>query len=271
MPALTTSDGVRLEYAVDDFTDPWRPGPTLVLLHAAMSTLRRFYAWVPVLARDFRVVRLDLRGHGRSETPRPDAELTIERLARDVVELLDHLGVARPHVSGSSAGGYVAQQLAFAHPGRVDRLALFSSTPGLKHSTAHLPTWARLVREKGAGGLLGETVRDRVDPAQVRSGFVQWMIDEAQPMDRAFTVRFLTVMAGLDLAPRLPEIEAPTLVVVPGADTVGTKAGYELLRRIPDARFIVYEGQPHNITNGVPERCAADLRQFLLDGRGPAR
>ncbi|HEV8436798.1 MAG TPA: alpha/beta hydrolase [Methylomirabilota bacterium] len=267
MPALVASDGVRLHYEVDDFTDPWRESATLVLLHAAMSNLRRFYAWVPLLARDFRVVRLDTRGHGRSEPPAPDTALTIDRLALDVVELLDHLGCQRAHVSGSSAGGYVAQQLAFGYPDRVARLALFSSTPGLKHSTAHLDAWVRMIRDKGVGGLIEETLRDRVDPAQVGAGFTRWMIDEAQAMDREFTCRFLAVMAGLDLSSRLHEIRATTLVVVPGADAVGTPAGYELLRRIPNARFIVYDGLAHNITNAVPERCAADLKAFLLEDR----
>jgi pimeloyl-ACP methyl ester carboxylesterase len=48
------------------------------------------------------------------------------------------------------------------------------------------------------------------------------------------------------------------------ADTVCSTEGYELLRRIPDHRWVVYDGQPHNITNAVPERCAADLRRFLV-------
>jgi 3-oxoadipate enol-lactonase len=61
---FTTSDGLRLAYDYDDFTDPWRPAPTVLLLHAAMGSARRYFAWVPHLARDYRVVRLDLRGHG---------------------------------------------------------------------------------------------------------------------------------------------------------------------------------------------------------------
>lgn len=60
------------------------------------------------------------------------------------------------------------------------------------------------------------------------------------------------------------EIEAPTLVVVAGADTVCGTRGYDALRRIPDDRWVVYEGLPHNITNAVPERCATDLRRFLV-------
>ena len=117
------------------------------------------------------------------------------------------------------------------------------------------------------GGLLGQTLTARVDPFQVDAGFVKWMLEEAQQMDREFTCRFLKVMANLDLSARVHEITAETLVVIPGADAVGTKAGYELLTRIPSAEVIVYEGLSHNITNGVPNRCAADLRRFLLNGR----
>jgi 3-oxoadipate enol-lactonase len=263
LETFRTSDGVRLAYAVDDFTDPWKRPDTLLLLHAAMGDLHRFYAWVPSLARHFRVVRLDTRGHGASEAPGPDRALSLERLTVDVVELLDYLGCASAHVCGASAGGYLAQNLAITYPARVRRLALFSSTPGLKHSTAHLPTWVSKVKEKGVDGLLADTVRDRVDPDRVGADFVAWMLERARGMDREFTCRFLTVMAGIDLADRVKEIRARTLVVVPGADTVGTAAGYEALRRIPDHEYVVYEGLPHNITNGAPDRCAAELRRFL--------
>src|SRR5439155_18511829 len=76
---FTTSDCVRLAYVIDDFTDPWRRPDTLVLLHAAMGSSRRLYAWVPRLARDFRVVRLDLRGHAPSEVPAAPLPLTLAR------------------------------------------------------------------------------------------------------------------------------------------------------------------------------------------------
>jgi len=182
---FTTSDGVRLAYAVDDFTDPWKPAETVVLLHAAMSNLERFYAWVPVLARHLRVVRIDARGHGDSEAPGPDKALGIERLGRDVIELLDHLGLGRVHLSGSSAGGYAAQWLAITHPERVAKLALFSSTPGLAYARpeAGVPTWPATVRAKGVDGLLAETVAARVDPTRVDPGFIRWMVDEGVDLE----------------------------------------------------------------------------------------
>jgi len=114
MDKFAASDGLRLSYISDDYTDPWRKSDTLVMLHAAMGGARRFYAWVPHVARDFRVVRLELRGHGESEIPGP-TQLTFERLWQDVVELLDHLGVERAHLMGSSAGAFVCStRLRFA-------------------------------------------------------------------------------------------------------------------------------------------------------------
>jgi pimeloyl-ACP methyl ester carboxylesterase len=66
---IQTSDGIRIAYTIDDFTDPWRQAPTLLLLHAAMGSAKRWYAAVPALCRQYRVVRMDLRGHGDSQVP----------------------------------------------------------------------------------------------------------------------------------------------------------------------------------------------------------
>lgn len=265
---FTASDGLRLAYAIDDFTDPWKPTETLLLLHAAMSNKERFYAWVPILARRFRVVRLDTRGHGASAPSGPDVAVTIDRLRDDALELLDHLRVDRAHVSGSSAGGYVAQWIAITRPERVRKLALFSTTPGFSYHTAeaHVETWLPTIRAKGVDGLLGDTVAARVDPKTVDPGFIRWMLAEASRMDREYTCRFLDAMVKLDLGDRVREIKARTLVVVGGADTVNRRDGWDRLRTIPDHRWIVYEGQPHNITNNAPDRCATDLLRFLTDG-----
>src|SRR5947208_13953463 len=119
MESFTTSDNMILTYDFDDFTDPWKGAPTLLLLHAAMGSARRYFAWVPHLSRNYRVVRLDLRGHGRSQVPPADRPLTLDRLVLDVAELLDHLGVGEAHVVGNSAGGYLGQQLTMTRPERV--------------------------------------------------------------------------------------------------------------------------------------------------------
>lgn len=63
----TASDGTRLFYRYDEFTDPWNQAPLLVLVHPGMGSSERLFAWVPHFARHYRVVRPDPRGHGRTD------------------------------------------------------------------------------------------------------------------------------------------------------------------------------------------------------------
>lgn len=258
MNRFTTTDGIGLAYYIDDFTDPWRKAPTLLLLHAAMGSARRYYAWVPTLARHFRTVRLDLRGHGASDVPKDGP--TLERLVADVAELLDHLGCGPAHVVGNSAGGYLGQQLAMNEPQRLKSLCLFGSTPGLRNSQA--PSWIPQIQAKGLRGFFAATIRDRL-PANADPGLVEWFLDEAAKNDPAYIGRFVLLMAGYDWSAEVERIQCPTMVVIPGAETVGTIANYDPFRRLRDVEFRTYDGLPHNICDAVPERCAADVLEFL--------
>jgi pimeloyl-ACP methyl ester carboxylesterase len=262
------SDGLRIAYSIDDFTDPWTQPATLLLLHAAIGHSRRFFAWVPRLSRHYRVVRMDLRGHGQSQVPPAEAPLTMKRLVDDTVELLDHLGCAHVHIVGNSAGGYVAQNLAMTSPQRVRSLMLFGSTPGLKHSQA--ATWLPRVAKDGLRKFLADTISDRFPVERTDPRHIEWFLDEAAKNDTAFIARFVGLMATLDWADRLHEIACPTLVVYPGAETVGSTRAYDAMReRIPDVEVISYEGMPHNICDSLPDRCVDDVLAFLRGRFGP--
>ncbi len=262
MESFTASDGVRLAYCVDDFTEPWRKSPTLLLLHAAMGSGRRYYAWVSALARHYRVVRMDLRGHGGSEIPPADQALTLDRVVADVAELMDHLGCANAHIVGNSAGGYLGQQLAMNRAERVRSLMLFGSTPGLKHSQA--PSWIPQIRAKGLRAFLAETIADRLPLDQVDPGLVEWFLDEAAKNDPVYIGKFVLLMASYDWSDQLARIRCPTLVVVPGAEPIGSTANYEPFRRlVRDVEMRVYDGAPHNICDAFPDRCAGDVIDFL--------
>ncbi len=268
MDHFSTSDGVRLAYVVDDFTDPWRPPETLVLLHAAMGSSRRLYAWVPALARDFRVVRLDLRGHGDSQVPGESVPLTLERLARDVIELIDHLGVDTVHLAGSSAGAIISMKVAIDYPDRILTLADFASTPGLKPSNVDAGQWIAHIQRRGVRGFLADTVADRFDLARVDPRFVEWFLDESGKTSAAWLARFVPLMRTVDLTDDLAKIRCPMLAVAPDHDPISSMAQYEvILDRVPGVKFVVYHGLPHNITDAVADRCAEELHRFLMEHR----
>jgi haloacetate dehalogenase len=120
-------------------------GAPLILLHGFPQN---HVAWAPVapaLARQFDVIVPDLRGYGDSDAPADDAGHTVyskRRMARDIVGLMDALGLPAAHVLGHDRGARVAYRLALDHPGRVDRLGIIEVLPTADY-------WARFDAELG--------------------------------------------------------------------------------------------------------------------------
>jgi pimeloyl-ACP methyl ester carboxylesterase len=259
---FTASDGVVLRYALDDFTDPWKRPSTVILLHAVMGDHRRAYRWVPILSRQFRVVRPDMRGHGLSGVP-ADGAVSLERLVRDVIELADHLQCRTFHLAGASVGGIIALQTALDHGERVETLACFATPPGLKrHTNIDHDAWIAEIKSAGLRAFLLGTIDERFPPGTDR-GFIDWFVDEASRTDIEFLFRFIPMMRAVDQSDRLREITRPTLAIVPGADPHIGLQQYEALRQIPTCEFVVYPGLQHNIVDAVPERCAQALLEFI--------
>lgn len=261
MAHFVARDGLKIAYYVDDFTDPWRKPDTTLLLHAAMGNATRWFRWVPRLARRFRVVRMELRGHGQSAMPAPDGQFSLQHLVDDAIELLDLAGARQAHVVGNSAGGYVSQKLAIQHPARVKTVALFGSTPGLKRS--HALTWLPLVKERGLRKFLADTIHERFD-SSADPELVEWFLDQAGSNDPVFVERFITHMCTHDFMDEIDRIRCPTLIVAAGEEQIGNANAYlEMQNRIKGSELKLYETTGHNICDGYPERCMDDLLAFL--------
>lgn len=262
MTHFTTSDGIRIAYYIDDSTKPWSEPDTLLLLHAAMGSAKRYFAWIPHLCGSYRVLRMDMRGHGASEVPSVDKPLNMERLVQDVVELLDHVGCERAHIAGTSAGGYIGQNIAMTRPERIRSLMLFSSTPGLRQSK--WPEWLPEVEKIGLRNFLAQNIRTRLPVDRLDPKHVEWFLDEADRLDIAFGGRFVSLMGSLDWTDQLHEIRCPTMLAVPGGAQIGNETAYDdMAQRIPDVQVVTYEGLPHHLTDAVPERCVDDVLAFL--------
>ena len=127
MPELRRAGKPTLHYALDDYTDPWRHAPYLLLQHGYGRSGRFWYSWVPYLSRFYKIVRPDLRGLGQSEVP-DDLEtgLNVEAYIDDLLAIIDALGGAPVHYCGESlgghprhgAGGAASAAAAHAEPGR---------------------------------------------------------------------------------------------------------------------------------------------------------
>src|SRR5438552_8069803 len=122
---FTAGDGARIAYRLDGPEGR----PVLVLSSSIATTLHMWGGQVAELAESFRVLRYDFRGHGGSDAPA--GAYSLNRLGRDVLELLDSLEIARVHFLGSSLGGFVGQWLGIHAPERIERLILSNTSPFL--------------------------------------------------------------------------------------------------------------------------------------------
>lgn len=258
---FTSHDGLRIAYYVDDFTPPWTKPETLVLLHAAMGSSQRFFSWVPDLARHYRVVRMDLRGHGASQMPTPEQPFSLDLLVADFLQLLEVVGSPSVHLVGNSAGGYVSQQVAMHHAGKLKSLALFGSTPGLKNS--HAPTWIPKIQAMGLRNFLAATIAERFDET-VDPNLREWFCDQAGSNDPAFMARFILHMASHDWSDQLASIRVPTLIVAAGKEQIGHASAYDDMQaKIAGSKLVLLDTSGHNICDGYPQRCVQELLTFL--------
>lgn len=192
--------------------------PTLVLLNSIGSTLSMWDAQVGALSEQFRVIRMDARGHGRSPAA-PGTSTSIADLGEDVLAVLDRLDVPRAHVAGVSLGGMTALWLAAHRPARVDRLAVLCSSA----NPTPVSTWverAAAVREGGTAPIADAVVARWITPElgtrdpELRARLVAMV----EGVDAESYAQGCDVLATLDLRPDLPRIAAPTLVVAGAAD-----------------------------------------------------
>lgn len=252
-----------------------RSRPALVLVRGLGRSGRYWGGFADLLAGDYRLIIPDNRGVGHSGAGRPP--YTTAQMARDLVCVMDHAGVARAHVFGMSLGGMVAQELALRDGARVDRLVLGCTTAGGRR--AHRNPWRAVVALLRAGvtpparsiQLIGPyilaeaTRRDRPE-------ILDWWLELAhtEPPSRAGLIGQLVAAARHDAWDRLPGIGAPTLVVTGADDRLTPPENSRLLAgRIAGAELAMLAGAGHDFTTDQPERSAAMVGRFLQ--RGPAR
>jgi 3-oxoadipate enol-lactonase len=229
---------VQLSHRIDGPDDaPW-----LVLSNSLGASLEMWDRNVPELAERFRVLRYDQRGHGRS--PVPPGEYSIDDFGRDVIALMDQLGIERASFCGVSLGGMTGMWLAGEFPDRIDRLVAACTSAHLGPPSMWEERIAA-VREGGVEALADATLG-------------RWLTEDAD----AQTVEFLrgllvatprdgyaagsAAVRDMDLRERLGRIEAPTLVIAADKDlSTPPEHGRAIADAIPGARLVVLENARH--------------------------
>jgi 3-oxoadipate enol-lactonase len=219
---------------------------------------------VPAWSRHFRVVRYDRRGHGRSSAPK--GPYPMQRLGRDVLAVIDALGIAKINWCGLSMGGMVGQWLGANAPARVDKLILSNTSSYFADKTL----WEgrlKTVREKGLAAI--------VDANMERWFTKEFRDRNPQAIARMREMFLATNLEGyigcgegirdMDHRPLLAKISTPTLVIAGKHDPATPLEANEFIRQhIPGAQIAVLDAA-HIANVEQPRIYAETVLGFLLN------
>ena len=263
MAFATASDGTRISYVRFGKSD----GFPLVMIPGLASDSRNWAMQRLAFGRRFRCVAIDNRGTGSSDKPEPP--YSIQRMANDVVAVMDAEGFDRAHIMGASMGGVVAQMLTIEHPQRVAGLVL-ACTACRHHEWRRelFAEWRTAVLERGMPAMAEEGLEWLVGP-RLRRRFGLWinilvrMLLQTEP--KVFAAQIDALLEFPDnLRFALAEIHAPTLVITGSQDAL-TPVGdaEELAELIPGARITILSRAAHGVMVESPGAFNNTVLEFL--------
>lgn len=271
MPYVRSMPAPRLHYVVDDYTDPWKDAPWLVLQHGNGRSGRFWYSWVPYLARHYRVVRPDVRGLGLSSADFDLAsELTLEHCIGDLCAVLDDVGADSAHVCGESMGGMIGLGVAALHPKRVRTLTLVS-TPVSINARGKVDFSANDAGPRSVEAWLEASNRGMRFPAHADPGLVDWYNEEFKRGRREVQAAMGELVNRADTSAYLARVRCPVLGLYPSAGPLTTPEQEATLKRhMPQLEMVHLPADYHKIQLMFPATCARHLLHFAAQHDGMA-
>ncbi len=275
MPMLERAGQPALHYHLDDFTDPWRNAPYLILQHGYGRSSQFWYQWVPYLTRFFRVVRPDLRGLGKSGRPANlDTDITPAHYISDLLAIIDALGGAPVHYCGESLGGILGMVLAAEHPDQLRTLSLVAAPVIINQDTQKAfafghPTWQDALRTMGSRAWADAANAATRFPDGTDPGLLAWYADEMGKSSVDVLIRMSRIASVVDARPYLHRITTPTLGLYPKHAPVTIQTQEQTLREgIRNLKIVHVPSRHHTIQNSLPATLARQVLYFASQHDG---
>ncbi|MDX2274426.1 MAG: alpha/beta hydrolase [Hyphomonadaceae bacterium] len=264
-------NGVRMHYRAQG-----ADGPVLLLIHGYSASLHTWEPWAERLGDEYRVISIDLPGHGLTSAPAGYAASI--GAYRDLVEAFAQAqGLTHFAIAGNSMGGRVAWEYALAHPERVDALILVDAAGFVDRpdENAQEPIAFKLIRNPITGPLLlnldnTAVVREGLgksfaDPAFVSDEMVARYVDLSRaPGHRQILLAMMTNPQTPATAEQLAAIDRPTLIIWGDKDNLIPVRHAELFRAaIANSRVQIFENVGHLPQEEVADASADTVREFL--------
>lgn len=253
------TNGIELHYTIDG------EGPWVVLSHSLACNVHMWDPQVPALAKRYKVLRFDTRGHGQSDAPPPP--YTLDMLADDVKGLFDQLGIREAHWVGLSMGGMIGQTFALRYPGVLKSIVLADTTSRYPEGAAAL--WAarvKVAQEQGMEALVPPTLERWFTPGYraAHPDKVARIADMIRQTPVPGYAGCCAALPQISTTARLKDIGCPAMVVC-GEQDMGTPLAMsqEMHAAMPGSELVVIPDAAHISNLEQPEAFTAALERFL--------
>src|ERR1700693_1769112 len=244
-----------LFYRDDWFGEPWRKPETAVLIHGNDESSIVWYAWMPRMAQEFRVLRPDVPGFGRSRIP-AGFEWSLPSLAAVVAHVLDKAGIDSAHIIGAKAGGTIAMQFAADYPARTRTLSVASSPASVPATVLSFTNPSQIPQV------------DRLGSAASKEMVDYW--DNMFKMSPEIPTKGLRTAVSKDLGREgvLQRIKAPTLIMTADRSKIqSVEQTREYQTLIPNSRLVVLRSDAYHIAAANADECVANVLAFIKEVR----
>ena len=254
---------------IDLYYETHGRGEPLLLIAGLGATGEIWDIQVPLLAREFQVITFDNRGAGRSD--KPQEPYSIAMFADDTAGLMDALDIDTAFIYGQSMGGLIAQEFGVRHPRRARALVLGCTSFGGPNSVlpnpdamSTLSSFTSMetgeVLERALNVFFSSQFLERNRAEAVRRMAIY--LDRRPPADAY--VRQVAACLVFDFYDRLPQIQAPTLVINGEDDRLVPSENSRIMaERIPGAELVLFPKAGHLYFDELPEESARTVIEFL--------
>jgi pimeloyl-ACP methyl ester carboxylesterase len=205
---------------------------------------------------------VDLRGFGKSSKPLKGFKLSAAGYARDLDRFMDTLGLEKAHVVGAKLDGTITLQFAHDYPERCSSLTVVGGPVKMGQGMARTADWPGMIRDKRVGYWTRTTMKSRL--GDVSEEMTEWWISLFSGNSRRVISEIVAYAETVDLAPLLPNIKVPTLMLTGDS---GQLAAVEAVKKwkslMPNCRLEVIKSNSYHIAAAEPDACVAALLSFL--------
>lgn len=246
MALFTTREGVDIAYHDEFYGDPWAhdSAKPLLLVHGVAESSAAWSAWVGALGSTYRLIRVDLPGFGASKIDdAQDYSWDSPRLAADLLQLADHIGLARFHLVGAKYGGSIAARLAIDHGERLDTLAIVGGPVAMRGRAKgiDLSVYSAQIESLGVSAWAEASMAARLGSSASPEAMRWW----AQFMGKAPlrpTIACSRAAGQLDLARDFAQVRVPTLFVTTrGSPLLPVDDYARMVSTFPSARLEILD------------------------------